>query len=118
LTGQLGALQALPATALVERQVNLAEQSAIEESLRRTDIQLAFYRRGKLWRFMTDLLGDDGVISFHRFQIAAWTLVLGTIFVEQVATQLAMPEFNATLLGLMGISSGTYIGFKIPATRN
>jgi hypothetical protein len=23
-----------------------------------------------------------------------------------------MPDFSATLLGLMGISSGTYIGFK------
>jgi hypothetical protein len=25
-----------------------------------------------------------------------------------------MPEFDTTLLGLMGISSGTYIGFKFP----
>jgi len=25
-----------------------------------------------------------------------------------------MPELNATLLALMGISSGTYIGFKLP----
>jgi hypothetical protein len=31
-----------------------------------------------------------------------------------VFSQLAMPDFSATLLGLMGISSGTYIGFKIP----
>jgi hypothetical protein len=25
-----------------------------------------------------------------------------------------MPEFSATMLALMGISSGTYIGFKLP----
>ena len=25
-----------------------------------------------------------------------------------------MPEFDASLLGLMGISSGTYVGFKFP----
>jgi hypothetical protein len=25
-----------------------------------------------------------------------------------------MPEFGATLLALMGISAGTYLGFKIP----
>ena len=25
-----------------------------------------------------------------------------------------MPEFSDTLLALMGISAGTYIGFKIP----
>jgi hypothetical protein len=28
--------------------------------------------------------------------------------------QLAMPQFSATLLGLLGISAGTYVGFKIP----
>jgi len=25
-----------------------------------------------------------------------------------------MPDFSTTLLGLMGISAGTYVGFKIP----
>jgi hypothetical protein len=25
-----------------------------------------------------------------------------------------MPEFSVTMLALMGISSGTYIGFKLP----
>jgi len=28
-----------------------------------------------------------------------------------------MPEFDNTLLALMGISSGTYLGFKIPEQR-
>jgi hypothetical protein len=31
-----------------------------------------------------------------------------------VIWDLLMPEFNATLLTLMGISSGTYIGFQLP----
>jgi hypothetical protein len=26
----------------------------------------------------------------------------------------AMPVFDATLLGLLGVSSGTYLGMKIP----
>ncbi len=25
-----------------------------------------------------------------------------------------MPEFSATLLAMLGISAGTYLGFKIP----
>jgi hypothetical protein len=29
-----------------------------------------------------------------------------------------MPEFSTTLLALMGISSGTYLGFKIPERQN
>lgn len=62
--------------------------------------------------FVKDLLNDSSGISFHRFQIVVWTIVLGIIFVESVYTHLAMPEFNGTLLALMGISSGTYLGFK------
>jgi hypothetical protein len=64
--------------------------------------------------FLYDVLSDSNGVSFHRFQIFVWTLVLGIIFVVSVYADLAMPEFNATLLGLMGISSGTYLGFKIP----
>jgi hypothetical protein len=60
-----------------------------------------------------DLLGDEEHISFHRFQVAVWTLVLGVVFVIKVLSELAMPEFSATVLGLMGISSGTYLGFKL-----
>ncbi len=64
--------------------------------------------------FLTDILSDCGSYSFHRFQIFVWTLVLAVIFVTSVYNNLKMPEFSATLLGLMGISAGTYIGFKIP----
>lgn len=64
--------------------------------------------------FLTDLLSDKNGPSFHRFQIAVWTVVLGIIFVSSVLKELAMPQFSETLLGLMGISSGTYLGFKIP----
>ncbi|MBV8844183.1 MAG: hypothetical protein JO307_15350 [Bryobacterales bacterium] len=63
--------------------------------------------------FLRDILRDDTGVSFHRFQLATWTGVLGFVFVISVIKDLAMPEFSTTLLGLMGISSGTYIGFKI-----
>jgi hypothetical protein len=63
------------------------------------------------WR---DILSDGDGIRFHRFQIVIWTIVLGVIFIRLVNRDLAMPQFNATLLGLMGISSGTYLGFKFP----
>ncbi len=68
--------------------------------------------------FIRDILSDaDGGVSIHRFQMFAWTLILGVIFVASVYKDLAMPEFNATLLGLMGISSGTYLGFKVPEKK-
>ncbi len=64
--------------------------------------------------FLLDILSDANGVSFHRFQIAAWTLVLGIIFVIQVYKMLAMPIFDGSLLALLGISAGTYLGLKIP----
>jgi len=64
--------------------------------------------------FLTDVLSDREGISLHRFQMFVWTIVLGIIFCISVYRSLEMPEFSATLLGLMGISSGTYLGFKVP----
>lgn len=67
--------------------------------------------------FLRDILSDSSGYSFHRFQIFAWTLVLGIIFISSVYNSLSMPEFSPTLLGLMGLSAGTYIGFKFPEQK-
>lgn len=64
--------------------------------------------------FMRDLLTDANGVSFHRFQMLVWTIVLSFIFCVEVYQTLRMPEFSGTLLSLMGISAGTYLGFKIP----
>jgi hypothetical protein len=62
--------------------------------------------------FFTDIFSDERGMSLARLQIGIWTLVLAVIFARSVFRDLAMPEFDATLLGLMGISNGTYLGFK------
>jgi hypothetical protein len=67
--------------------------------------------------FLTDILSDGNGVSIHRFQMFGWTVILGGIFCSSVYTDLSMPEFNTTLLGLMGISSGTYLGFKFPEKK-
>lgn len=64
--------------------------------------------------WINDILGDDQGISLHRLQIAVWTLVMIATFLLAVWRTFAMPDFDATTLGLMGISSATYLGFKIP----
>ena len=65
--------------------------------------------------FIRDLISDDrGVVALDRLQVVVWTLVLGGVFLSSVLAYLTMPEFSATMLALMGISSGTYIGFKLP----
>lgn len=68
--------------------------------------------RNRTWHL--DLLSDENGVSLHRLQMAVWSTVLMAVFIRAVHTDLLMPEFDATLLGLMGISSGAYIGFKFP----
>ena len=93
---------------------NNEQQQDIRDKLANINWQIDFFSM-KPWKVvMYDLLGDKESISFHRFQIFVWTIVLGFIFVSQVYNDLTMPEFSGTLLGLMGISAGTFIGFKLP----
>ena len=98
-----------------EQEARRAEVKQIAAELALAESQQIFFCRRPWLRMTYDLLGDEGHISFHRFQIAVWTLVLAFVFVIRLLSELAMPEFSATVLGLMGISSGTYLGFKLPA---
>ena len=67
-------------------------------------------------RFLQDILTDEDGVNIHRFQILVWTIVLGIIFAMSVVNDLVMPEFSATLLGLMGISSATFLVPKIKSS--
>lgn len=68
--------------------------------------------------FWNDLI-DDGTNqtgpspSIHRFQMVLFTIILVVIFVAKTAVGLVMPDFDPSLLALMGISNGTYLGFKM-----
>ena len=42
------------------------------------------------------------------------TVVLGIVFVRSVYRDFSMPEFDPAILALMGVYSGTYVGFKFP----
>ena len=46
--------------------------------------------------------------------MAAWTVAMAVVFIVGVFRTFGMPDFDATMLGLLGISSGTYLGFKFP----
>ncbi|WP_344676433.1 hypothetical protein [Paraburkholderia graminis] len=64
--------------------------------------------------FLTDLVTDVNGPTIARWQIVVWTLALATIYVSSTYSTLELPEFGTTLLSLMGISSGVYLGFKVP----
>jgi ABC-type multidrug transport system fused ATPase/permease subunit len=88
-----------------------ARKAQVEKELATAETQLT---PQKSESFLTDIVSDNDGISLHRFQIVIWTIVLGVIFVASVYNTLAMPKFSPTLLALLGISGGTYIGFKFP----
>lgn len=96
---------------LVQLKTRLAEiDSRIKDAVVPTD-------EYKSEGFLTDILSDENGVSLQRLQMVAWTLVLGLVFVAEVFKKQAMPEFDATLLGLMGISSGAFLGFKLPEKK-
>ena len=99
---------------------NSAEIQAKAGEMARLKGELKRWRALNRGQLLLDLLSEGDasvnagrVITFHRFQIVVWTLILGVVFVSEVLTKLAMPVFDTTLLTLIGISSGTYLGFKV-----
>jgi uncharacterized RDD family membrane protein YckC len=66
--------------------------------------------------FWKDISGSSGV-QLHRIQIIAWTVVLAFVFILRIFAKLSIPDFNPTLLGLLGLSAGTYVGFKFPENQ-
>jgi hypothetical protein len=69
--------------------------------------------------WLNDLTTDINGPTVHRIQVLCWTVALGIVFVIGVYRDLSMPpDFSATLLALMGISSAGYVGFKWPEKNN
>src|SRR6185369_642987 len=110
-----GAPTADDVKALADLKTDLAEKNAqLEELNRKVEEARSGLKKPISEGFFNDLLTDVNGTSFHRFQMLIWTIVLGALFCIGVYQSLAMPNFSTTLLALMGISSGTYLGFKIP----
>lgn len=90
------------------RRLELIQQLAVTDPTRGPDISGGFFR---------DVLSDAEGYCLHRFQLLAWTVALGLMFVSAVYNDLIMPEFSAPQLGLMGMTSAVYIGLKVPEKR-
>ena len=68
--------------------------------------------------WLIDSLSDANGVSFHRFQLFSWTVILGGVFVVNTYRELNMPVFDTTLMGLLGLSAATYLGLKVPETES
>jgi hypothetical protein len=84
---------------------------------KRGPLKAVYFWKYRLRTVFEDLLTEEaGTYDFHRFQILAWTLILGSVFIVKVFYDRIMPTFDSNVLLLMGLSSGAYLGFKKVAT--
>ncbi|GAA0753443.1 hypothetical protein LRH25_30330 [Ideonella azotifigens] len=67
--------------------------------------------------FFHDLLSDANGLTIHRLQMLVMTVALGLMFLIHVGTRLTMPELDPSILTLMGLSAGTYVGLKLPEAQ-
>jgi hypothetical protein len=114
----ISATTAAGAMALVPDQVNRqiellktalpADKVAIEAKLR-----TLLTSSGPLKDILSDVGSDSP--SLHRLQNLAFTVVLILMFLFGALTTGSFPNFTGTLLALMGVSGGAYLGFKAAA---
>ena len=91
-----------------------SEQTVLQQAKDALETNKARYARlaNRNDNFVTDILSDANGINLHRFQMVAWTVLLTLIWIKAIWDHLAMPDFDATLLTLQGISAATYVGLK------
>lgn len=110
--------EALSDASLVPAAEELEKEAAESAALAEKYSYHLQYLSWATWRQMLeDWLTDGEKVTLHRFQMIVWTIVLGFIFVVRTLDTLEMAEFSDTLLALLGISSGTYLGFKVPEVQ-
>lgn len=120
---QLGLNTAEDVTELNTQIANLRAQQAANPATATAlslNAALARQRQAKLLmqpyrtsgNILRDLVSEDGGATVHRLQMVVWTLILGWTFMAGCFDALRMPELSDQLLAVMGISGGTYFGFK------
>jgi hypothetical protein len=69
--------------------------------------------------FARDIFAEKGTTrsDLHRVQLAAFTVFYFVVYVLSLNESLALPEFSTNTLALLGISSASYLGFKIGASK-
>ena len=115
LATELTNLEQLAATPASEDAQNKPNVLAAKIQQLRDDLD--YLKHSRVTRFFIDLLGENGTVTLHRLQIVVWTLVLGFVFISRVLRDLSMPVFSDALLGLMGLSSATYVALKVPELK-
>jgi hypothetical protein len=98
-----------------DEETRLSNLKTLKDLLAQKDA-IAKITSNPVLKVLDDLVSDNlGKYSFHRYQMLVWTLILCFVFVHGVVVNRTIPDFDSTTLALLGISAGTYLGFKLPA---
>ena len=65
-------------------------------------------------KFFHDIISDGQGLVLYRFQMLVFNVLFGVLFLIYVVQHVSMPDFDGSVLSLLGMSSLTYTGFKIP----
>jgi hypothetical protein len=68
--------------------------------------------------FWKDILSYPQGLTLSRVQLLVFNLLFGILFMIYVLQHVRMPELDSNILLLLGLSSGTYAGFKILPDNN
>ncbi len=71
--------------------------------------------------FVTDILSDENGLSIHRFQALIFNVAYGLSFLVEVfsnANHGQFPSYENPVLGLLGLSSSTYVYMKMNESQS
>lgn len=112
VTTAAGAMALVPDP--VTRQLELLKTAtAAEQPAIKAKLATLLTSGGPLKDILRDLGSDSP--SLHRLQNLVFTIVLILMFLYGSLTAGSFPNFSGTLLALMGVSGGAYLGFKAAA---
>ena len=89
-----------------------AKVNAVSRVREIPDKYLNLIRRERIPR-LKDLLTIEGQPSIYKFQMLAFTLLTAYIVVVEIVKNYAFPEIPNSLVLLMGISGGVYLGNEL-----
>lgn len=86
------------------------------------DASVALHQDHPSEGFWMDILSDQNGVSIHRFQAVLFNIAFGFAFISQfinsipatnvLGSVIQLPAFDSATLGLIGISSATYVTLK------
>lgn len=103
-------LSVITGSTLIMMSISIGTATAAKLIDQRRNINTEY--RSKSQGFFKDILSDDLGYSIHRCQMFLWTVIMVVIFISIVISKQQIPQIDESLLALMGISSGAYVGLK------